>query len=77
MSPVLATTQQNLAIAFVAALVIGWAFFLLFSVKKSGEERGDEAATAPNRRPFFDDEGMEGPRLEGAQRVPLYSCSSS
>lgn len=71
MTPVLATTQQNLAIAFVAALVVGWAFFLLLSVKKNAETLGDEANTAPNRRPFFDDEGMEGPRLEMAQKGAL------
>jgi mono/diheme cytochrome c family protein len=63
----IASTQQNLAIAFVVALVLGWALFLLLSVKKSGERVGDEAATAPNRRPYLDDEGLEGPRLEKGQ----------
>lgn len=68
MSPVvLASTQQHLAAAFVVALVLGWAAFLFLSVKKSGERAGDEAVTAPNRRPYFDDELMEGPRLEKAQ----------
>jgi mono/diheme cytochrome c family protein len=64
---VIAATQQNLAVAFVVALVLGWALFLLLSVKKSGERVGDEAATAPNRRPYLDDEGLEGPRLEKGQ----------
>jgi mono/diheme cytochrome c family protein len=67
----LATTQQHLAIAFVVALTVGWAFFLLLSVKKSGESAGDEALTAPNRRPYFDDESLEGPRLERAQKAAL------
>lgn len=72
MTPVvLASTQQNLAIAFVVALVLGWAAFLFLSVKKSGEAPGDEAITAPNRRPYFDDEAMEGPRLEGAQKAAV------
>jgi mono/diheme cytochrome c family protein len=68
---IVATTQQNLAVAFVVALVVGWAIFLLLSVKKSGEAPGDEAATAPNRRPYFDDDALEGPRLERAQKWAL------
>ncbi len=68
---ILASTQQNLAVAFVVALVLGWALFLLLSVKKSGERVGDEAATAPNRRPYFDDDALEGPRLERAQKGAL------
>ncbi|MBA2609617.1 MAG: c-type cytochrome [Actinobacteria bacterium] len=71
MSPVFASTQQNLAIAFVVALVLGWGLFLLISVKKSGEAVGDESVTAPNRRPYFDDESLEGPRLERAQKAAL------
>ena len=63
----IASTQQNLAVAFVVALVLGWALFLLLQVKKNGERVGDEAATAPNRRPYLDDEALEGPRLEKAQ----------
>lgn len=62
-----ATTQQRLGVAFVVALVVGWAAFLVLSVRRSGEEPGDESVTAPNRRPYFDDETMEGPRLERAQ----------
>ncbi|MEY2469347.1 MAG: hypothetical protein QOF21_2045 [Actinomycetota bacterium] len=67
----IAATQQNLAVAFVVALVLGWAVFLLLSVKRSGERVGDEAATAPNRRPYFDDDALEGPRLERAQKAAL------
>src|SRR5689334_12726198 len=67
----IASTQQSLAIAFVIALVFGWAFFLLLSVKKSGERAGDEAATAPNRRPYLDDDALEGPRLEKAQLTSI------
>lgn len=62
-----ATTQQRLGVAFVVALVVGWAVFLVVAIKRSGEAPGDEMATAPNRRPYFDDEALEGPRLERAQ----------
>jgi len=62
-----ATTQQRLGVAFVVLLVLGWAIFLVYSLKRSGEAPGDEMITAPNRRPYFDDEALEGPRLERAQ----------
>lgn len=67
----IAATQQNLAVAFVVALILGWGLFLLLSVHKSGEAVGDEAATAPNRRPYFDDDALEGPRLERAQKAAV------
>jgi mono/diheme cytochrome c family protein len=66
-----ATTQQNLAVAFVVALVVGWAIFLLLSVKKGPDQIGDEATTAPNRRPYLDDDGLEGRRLETAQKAAI------
>ncbi|MEY2474533.1 MAG: hypothetical protein QOK28_3862 [Actinomycetota bacterium] len=66
-----ATTQQHLAVAFVVALVLGWALFLLLSVKKGPDQIGDEAAMAPNRRPYLDDDGLEGRRLENAQRAAV------
>jgi mono/diheme cytochrome c family protein len=65
---IVASTQQNLAVAFVVALVLGWALFLVLSVKRSGERVGDEATTAPNRRPYLDDESLETRRLETAQK---------
>lgn len=72
MNPVvLASTQAKLGVAFVVILILGWAVFLFLSVSKSGEAPGDEAATAPNRRPYFDDEKMEGPRLESAQKAAV------
>lgn len=67
-STLFGSTQASLSVAFVVALILGWAAFMLLSVKKSGERVGDEAATAPNRRPYFDDEALEGPRLERAQK---------
>jgi mono/diheme cytochrome c family protein len=70
-SVVLASTQAKLGAAFVVALILGWAVFLFLSVKKSGEVAGDESATAPNRRPYLDDEAMEGRRLESAQKAAV------
>ncbi len=68
---IVATTQAHLAVAFVVALVLGWGLFLLLSVKKGPDKIGDEADTAPNRRPYLDDDAMEGPRLESAQKAAV------
>jgi mono/diheme cytochrome c family protein len=58
------TTAQKLGFAFAVALVIGWAIFILAHIKRSGVPAGSEAETAPNRRPYFDDDALEGIKLE-------------
>jgi mono/diheme cytochrome c family protein len=61
-----ATTQQTIAfIVFVSAL-IGWVFFLIGNSRKAKPEVGSEIELAPNRKPYLDDEELEGPRLERA-----------
>ncbi|HEX2063717.1 MAG TPA: cytochrome c [Acidimicrobiales bacterium] len=68
MSPMLAiTTQQKLGIAIVVALVLGWLAYLLIQVRRpEGPPPGAEIELAPNRKPYFDDDAMEGPRLSAA-----------
>jgi mono/diheme cytochrome c family protein len=67
MIPLLAaTTQQALSYALVGALVVGWLVYIVIHVRTGAEKPGDEAQFAPNRRPYFDDDAMEGPRLERA-----------
>jgi mono/diheme cytochrome c family protein len=65
-----ATTQQRLGVAVVIAVVIGWAIYLVLHIGRTAGEPGSEMELAPNRRPYFDDEAMEGPRLD---RVLLWS----
>ena len=57
------TTQQRLGIAVVVAVLLGWAGYLVLHLGRTAGEVGDEIELAPNRRPYLDDEGMEGPRL--------------
>lgn len=57
------TTQQRVGIAVVAAIVLGWGAYLLLHLGREKGEVGDEIELAPNRRPYLDDDGMEGPRL--------------
>ena len=57
-------TQQELGLAFVAVLVIGWFAYLVVHIRRPANPPGAEIELAPNRRPYLDDDAMEGPRLE-------------
>ena len=60
-----ATIQQKLGFATVVILTLGWAAYLLSHLKRrETPPPGAEMELAPNRRPYFDDEGLEGHRLD-------------
>ena len=59
-----ATTQQKLGIGIAALTVLGWLAYAAAHVRSTGEAPGSEIEFAPNRRPYLDDEAMEGPRLD-------------
>jgi mono/diheme cytochrome c family protein len=61
-----ATTAQKLGTVFVIALVIGWLAFMLAHIKRGGVKPGAEIETAPNRKAYYDDDELEGPKLEQA-----------
>ncbi len=56
------SSQQRIGLAVVLAMLVGWVIFLL-SASKRTYEPGTELVTAPNRKLYYDDEGMEGKRL--------------
>jgi mono/diheme cytochrome c family protein len=58
------STPQKLGTLFAVVLVVGWAVFILAHVKRSGVRAGAEIEAAPNRKPYFDDDELEGPKLE-------------
>ncbi len=60
------TTQQKLGLATVVLLLGGWAVYIVTNLRdRRTEPLGSEMELAPNRRPYFDDEALEGPRLTG------------
>jgi mono/diheme cytochrome c family protein len=61
-SVVLATSQGKIGFAVVAILVVGWVVYLV-SASRRTYVPGADLTAAPNRKPYFDDEGMEGKRL--------------
>ena len=64
MTPLLAvSTQQKFALAVAAVLVAGWLVYLISAVAR-GPKPGSEIEQAPNRRPYLEDDAMEGPRLD-------------
>ncbi|MEX2658703.1 MAG: cytochrome c [Acidimicrobiales bacterium] len=64
-SPVLGVTaQQSFGIVVAVLVTVGWALYLYANIKKAKPEIGSEIELAANRKPFFDDEGLEGPRLD-------------
>ena len=61
------TNQQKLGVGTVALLVLGWAVYLFAHLRKEDTPPpGAELELAPNRRPYFDDEALEGSRLDRA-----------
>jgi mono/diheme cytochrome c family protein len=57
------SSQQRFAVAVVIVLVVGWLVYIVSSVRR-GAEPGSEIETAPNRRPYLDDDALEGPKLD-------------
>jgi hypothetical protein len=62
---------RNIAVAIFGVLTLGWVIYLLLNLRKARAEVGSEIELAPNRKPYYDDEALEGPRLERAQIFAL------
>jgi mono/diheme cytochrome c family protein len=62
-TPLLAATSQERIALFVALGVAAIWVVYLFSTARRTYEPGSEVTTAPNRRGYYDDDGLEGPRL--------------
>jgi len=61
----LATT--SIAWILLAVITIGWLVYLVLNLGAARREVGSEIELAPNRRPYYDDETLEGRRLELVQ----------
>jgi mono/diheme cytochrome c family protein len=67
----LASTTTNLAYIILFTILAGWVLYAMANRKKARPELGSEIELAPNRRPYFDDEVLEGRRLERVQFIGL------
>ncbi|MEO7836677.1 MAG: cytochrome c [Acidimicrobiales bacterium] len=61
------STQQKLGAITVVLLILGWLAYIAAHLRRAEKPPpGSEIELAPNRKPYFDDEAMEGPRLDRA-----------
>jgi mono/diheme cytochrome c family protein len=58
----LATT--SIAWLIAAIIVIGWVVYAFLNARSARKELGSEIELAANRKPYYDDETLEGRRLE-------------
>jgi mono/diheme cytochrome c family protein len=61
------TIQQSISYVLVAILAIGAVVWLLANLRRAKPEVGAEVELAPNRKGYFDDDEMEGRRMERFQ----------
>jgi mono/diheme cytochrome c family protein len=63
----IALASTNIAYLIFAVISVGWIVYYFMNRRAAGPELGSEVVTAPNRKPYYDDETLEGPRLERMQ----------
>jgi mono/diheme cytochrome c family protein len=69
---------RSIAMVILIVLTLGFAVYLLVNFRKARPEVGSEIELAPNRKPYFTDEDLEGKRLEWAQLTAfafLFVCA--
>jgi len=65
----LALTTTSLAVLALAVIIVGWIVYGIFNVIGGRAEVGSELELAPNRKEYYDDETLEGPRLQRVQLI--------
>ena len=65
--------QQTVAALVMAAVLFAFALYVGLTMwrRDPGEPPGSEVELAPNRKPYYDDDTLEGPRLDRALLVCL------
>ena len=61
--------STSIAWIIVLTLTIGWIVYAMFNARAARKEAGAEVELAANRKPYFDDEELEGRRLELVQFI--------
>lgn len=61
-----ASAQQKIGAVVVGLLLVGWLAYIVAQIRRPGRNLapGSEIELAPNRKPYYDDDVLEGPRLE-------------
>ena len=66
-----ASTSTSIAWVILLISLAGWVFYAFSNIRSSRAEIGSEQKLAANRKPYYDDEILEGPRLERVQILGL------
>ncbi len=59
----LALTTTSIAWLIFTVILVGWAVYAFLNIRAARDELGSEIELAANRKPYYDDEILEGPRL--------------
>jgi mono/diheme cytochrome c family protein len=62
-----ALASTSVAYVIFLLILVGWIVYYFTNRRAARSELGSEALTAPNRKPYYDDEMLEGKRLERFQ----------
>jgi mono/diheme cytochrome c family protein len=65
----LALATTSIAWLILAIIVTGWIVYAFLNAKGARRELGSEIELAANRKPYYDYETLEGPRLERVQLI--------
>jgi len=71
MTPLFADVTTTLAWITLVVAIGGWILYAFFNVRSSRAEIGSEIELAANRKPYYDDETLEGRKLERTQLLGL------
>ena len=65
------SAYQSVAWVIAVLALVGWVLWLFANIRRAKPEVGAELELAPNRKPYFDDEELEGKRMEAWQLAGL------
>ncbi len=68
---VLADTTTTIAWVILLVSVLGWIVYGLSNIRSAKREVGSEIKLAANRKPYYDDERLEGEKIERTQLIGL------
>ena len=57
-------TTTSIAWVIFAIILVGWVVYAFLNIRQSRDELGSEIELAPNRKPYYDDDVLEGKRLD-------------
>jgi mono/diheme cytochrome c family protein len=59
----IALTSTSIAWLLFAVIIGGWSVYAFLNIRQSRDELGSEVELAANRKKYYDDDELEGPRL--------------